>query len=913
MTRQHRRRPVDWFDRSLYILVAASFLLGTFGFLRHMGFSAGNLPDAAYRSAQMFFLNFEQPEIHGRPAPVNPEQHIARIGALAAAIWTIVKAVFPQARRQLRLVRRRICHHHAVILGYGPVGQAIGSALWKDRGDIRRVTAVHAAITPELALRARMDGVLLVEGDPSDPDVLSLVMADKARRLFISDEDDLRAIDTAVAAARAAPGRDIRTILTDGTVASQMAEAALTGYLGSPGLRWYSVADETARLLVADARFDRVAVELGQARMHLVLVGCGRQGEAVMTEALLTGWRVKLGPPRLTVIDRNAAAAEASLKKRFPAWFLRPDGEALPRESRPSFRFLASDVDTLDFARAPCLEELRTGVTAWVFATGDDALNLRASLALHQAMAARQLDPAPIYVRIPTGQSESAPELSGRPLTLARTFGAIGDVVARSPMLEPDPDALPRLLHEAYEDVRCKTFDVTKRDTWSDLPETKRIANRALFRHAAMKIEDFGAEAQPTLYGVPIVDAALATRIERLDGMLDYGAINDRTGPDAWLRPGESLVDGDAELLVTLRDAAQCEHNRWMTDRALTLHVPTARPDRRERDDKRRLHNNMHEWSTLDATTRRYDIVMLRALFSRSGDPQETTARRAKVRTLILPVLADGRPGDLEILEGGPPRNADLTELRIHLCVSAEPKDPSKLLGPLLERLGPHLGAVDAPTGPRRVRFDFTRPPGDQTLTLANALADEIRERWNGRIAVDALWAWRAAPGKTIGFVGHRDLTRFGGETGLFPRLRQAFATIGVVRGAEALVTGYAPGADQVAVAAWNSLGLAMPTLIFPFQSTDTEQKPVWRTDEPTRKEPGNSFAAKALTGLGLPRLPVGGQGHLAQADDILSGCSYLVAVSTGGPAGKPAGTAHSVARAAELGLNREIIGPDPV
>ena len=40
---------------------------------------------------------------------------------------------------------------------------------------------------------------LLIEGDPSDPRILARVSAGKACRIFVSDTDDLRAIDTAVA------------------------------------------------------------------------------------------------------------------------------------------------------------------------------------------------------------------------------------------------------------------------------------------------------------------------------------------------------------------------------------------------------------------------------------------------------------------------------------------------------------------------------------------------------------------------------------------------------------------------------------------------------------------------------------------------------------------------------------------
>lgn len=907
------RRPRDWSGPALAVLAGGSFLLGAHGFFEispfpHAVWAA--LWDSAYRSLQLFFMNFEDPR--SQPEAVGLALQVARFGAFFTTVWVILKALFPQVRRTIRRWLRRRGTGCALILGYGPVGQAIAAGLRQTDGGIRHITAVERAVTPELGVRAAMDGVLLLEGDPSDPRQLDRVYAGLAERIYVSDADDLRAIDTAVAVRRhvAAPDRDIRVVLEDGAVAGQMAEAAGGGFLGVPGLAWFSLADETARQLIAEARFDRVAVETGTARLHLVVIGCGSQGEAIAVETLLTGWRTTLGPPRITFLDRDVAGIEARMRRRMPAWFLEPGGRALPQGARPELDFRGCDAETLDCARDACLDGLREGVTAWVVATGNDALNLRASLALHRAMAQRRIDPAPIHVRIPSGHAEEAPDLVGQPLAMARTFGAIDVVIARSPLLTPDPDAMPKALHAVYAQATVAMGLAEQPEEWGDLSEAKRKANRALFRHAAMKLEDFGAEAQPVLTTPPKADAALLHRLERVDGALDYARIDHGDDPQGWVPAGKKLADEDVGTAIRLRDAAVCEHDRWTIERALEQFLPTERPDRALRDDTRRLHDNMHDWYALrEAAIRRYDVVLLRGLLSKSGDGGQATARRHRARILFLPVLADGTVGAPHVSDLGAAEGRDVTELQLHLCVAKEPVDPDACIAALLTALEREFDR-ERQIPPRRLRFDFARPLGERTLALANRLATELRKRLGPGSAIEPLWTWRAK-GRTVGVVGHRDLTGFGDRTALNERLRQAFMSLIVRHNVEGLVCGYASGADQVAVEAWTSLGMPAPHLVLPFAETTEDGRRIFHTDEPCQAGADTRFAEAALRALGTPILPDIGTGHRGQADTLLARADALVAVVDETRDARPGGTLETVTRARERGMMVMVIGPE--
>lgn len=901
-----RRLPPDWSGRLLLALALVSFALGLVGFRDYLPPDTGWL-EITYQSLQLFFLNFDK--VDG--ADVNPSLQAARFGAFFTAVWAILKAFFPQVRQHIRRLLRYRGKSCAVILGYGPVGQAIGAALWQRDCGIRRVTAVHPAVTPELAARARADGVLLVEGDPSDPRLLKHVYVAKADRLYISDPDDLRAIDTAVAVRQYLPNpaKDIRVVLNDSAVAAQIAEASAAGFLGAPGLRWFSVADETARLLIADARFDRFALESGAGRMHLVIVGGGSQGEAVAVEALLTAWRTGLEPPKITFLDREIGSVEARMRKRLPAWFAVPGGAALYTAARPELEFRECDAGTVDMARDPCFDGLRGRVSGWVFAIGDDGLNLRASVALHRAIVARQIDPAPIYVRIPTGHVEDAPDLSANPLGLAHTFGSIDSVIARSALLAEDPDAVPKILHEAYRKAEQEMFGRLSED-WASLPETKREANRALFRHAVMKIEDFGAVAAARRDGVPVTHPGLAETLRRVDESLAYDRIDRGEDASLWLKDGKALAEHDLGTAVFIRNAALCEHNRWTMERALAQFVPTARPERALRDDVRRLHNNMHDWFDLgDAETRRYDLVMLRVLLSQQPSPGQFVHKAARVRTVFLAIDGAARTCVAHVSGSGAAEGVNAPELHLHLNARNEPEAPADLLQAVMGCLAPHIDQSKQHP-PARIRFDFPRQPGERMLALANLLAEELREKLPETTRIDAFWNWRAADDPVVGVVGHRDLTRFGGIGPVTERLRQCFMDLVMKRGVEAMVTGYAPGADRAAIEAWASLGLPNPSLLFPFAGHCSESKRVFFTENPSDAKAETIIEEEDIKKIADRSMLTICDGHIGQAGELLRRTNVVVFVIDHGGALREGGTLDTLRRAKEI--QREIILIEP-
>ena len=241
-------------------------------------------------------------------------------------------------------------------------------------------------------------------------------------------------------------------------------------------------------------------------------------------------------------------------------------------------------------------------------------------------MLSRRRDAAPIYIRIRSGYQTDAPIVSAHPVTLARAFGSLERTIAGSPACDDDPDIIAKDLHSAYVEAgrAMQQEDPTfmfSGEAWEALPLTLQNANRQLHRHAQMKIEDLGGQWRPNARSVPIVDPLVRGAFMAIENAMNYAVVDEGPLPEKWWIDGKITPEADPEARERQRARAERvkgvaikEHNRWTMSRALDGWVPAASTERRLRDSDRRVHNNMWPWSELDALTRRYDAVMLRAL-----------------------------------------------------------------------------------------------------------------------------------------------------------------------------------------------------------------------------------------------------------------------------------------------------------
>ncbi|MBV1706077.1 MAG: hypothetical protein KGQ37_02590 [Hyphomicrobiales bacterium] len=716
-----------WVAAGLFAAISA---LGTWGFARSCGYpgsSAAAITDALYRTLQLYLLNYTPYECHGAAAfHINAPLQAARFLAPTFATGTVILSLVEPLRDYVRLfwqssqARRRV-----IVIGYGAPGEAMARHLAQ--------TELVTVITREPDSRGRQRPVLgrllVTDGHDDLQAALRRVRADKAQRLFITGASDMQALDGAHVtqawlARRHKRKADLRVILLDPALAREMIDISASG-----GGLWHELAAFTlpqmaAEGLVQVARFDRTALEAGQAGVHVVLFGASSQGEAIITEILLTAWRVALQPPRLDIFAGATNALEARLHGLAPALFADAGAPGLPTGSAPQIVFHNVDAAQWNASAALSpLQALQTPVTAYVFADDDDTANFRAAMELESAMLQERLAAAPIYIYLGNAHQGAAADPGFSATSLIRPFGALDALVARGIAFERALDGQARQLHHAYlrsgmtmqkiAQEQGETFRFSAL-AWDELPETLRVSNRRLFRHSVQKLEDFGLQWPLQGLHLPAVTGADHAR----------------------------LVDS-----ALLDSVAVREHDRWMCERALEGWMPGE-----ARDDQRRLHPSIRRWDELDAPTRNYDRVFARSLLEPQTD--RLAARpQARMRHLaglvLLPqhkpdgeiswqahtTLVAGEPAASELVIGirWPPAAAGRTRLG-PAGMAAGIAEVQHLL-----RSERRLQALC------RMRFVHARPPEEVVLRMIERIVSEAAPQ-DCEISVQWLWGRGAPP-----------------------------------------------------------------------------------------------------------------------------------------------------------------------
>jgi hypothetical protein len=318
-----------------------------------------------------------------------------------------------------------------------------------------------------------------------------------------------------------------------------------------------------------------IAERMGHARLHALIVGFGRGGEAVLTDLLLCCLTGNLGKPMITIVDPRASEVRRSLSQRCPGladsvdYFIIDPGQTVDVRVLPVTDLAAAE------ARAPIS-------LAYVCVDADErAIALAVSL---QAVFQRQgWRIGPVFTRLSNGGAlpdaatvTDGSRSAGPLLTGLVGFGATDDFAHALGLFQSGNDALPRLFHEAYR--RTVPQHSATNLPWEALTEQMRESNRRLLVHLPAKLATAGVDVTAWLAR----PAASASAPEL-------------TLPD---------LDSNPELLERL---AALEHTRWMMDRHIGgwQYGPT-------RDNGRRIHPDLKPYGDLDDVIRGYDRTMVR-------------------------------------------------------------------------------------------------------------------------------------------------------------------------------------------------------------------------------------------------------------------------------------------------------------
>ena len=510
---------------------------------------------------------------------------------------------------------------------------------------------------------------VVVVGDDADAEDLAVALAAKANVVLVSERpvEDRRfdviarpaATSDLIAAANIHHARSVVVMLGDEKVNAAIATSIASGRDGAaePAI-WCRTGDRlvadriaavetgAARILVFDearimARevFARhpahaIAERMAAGRVHFLIVGFGRLGQAMAEEAVFSGLAEGLGKPMITVIDRDAVRAEAIYRESRPAL-----------DKAADFAFVGAELITAENASVLARATLAAlaarddiaRVTGILICLGSDADNVRFALALPDLRRREGRYFAPAFMRLRDRDAESVVFATAQPHVVDPNSGVHPlerptRLMASDILDSAHRDEAARRLHEAYSRGGGKSAGASTE--WAHLPETYRRANRRSADHIAAKLFSLGLTSEHDAHAPMLVEEHAHRAI---------------------LVPMQSTDDARLPMLAAL------EHRRWSADRVIDGWSYAA-----TRDDDRKQHPLLErgDYSSLAAAEQEKD--------------------KAQIRTMLSSVVvADGRGA--------------MPEVRVALAGHRHlaPTEEQRAIAALCERLSPRLAGSD--------------------------------------------------------------------------------------------------------------------------------------------------------------------------------------------------------------------------
>jgi hypothetical protein len=517
-------------------LWAVALVLGLIGFSLYAPSAgrSGRLTDAAYRTLQLIPLN--SGDVDGAPWQLE----VARFLIPFLAAWTAIRALLSLFRDRWRQFLLRFWRGHVVICGLSRKGWLLAQGFAAEN---ERVVVIEADKDHALIGHCREDGIVVLTGDASDPDLLRRAGVRRAGHLVAVTDDDGINVEIAVRCQGMlreyltplppSPGRrggrwraDSPGALTCTVhlVDPQLHELARTRELALEEdvplrMEMFNVFESGARLLwsrYGPRRSEHsagAAAQVAGARCstHVLIIGMGRLGECLAVQAA-RDWYARShesqcgasGRLRISVVDREADRKCRTLSLRYPQL----DGVC-------ELAAQTIDVNGPDFYNAAFLGggEGFPPVNGVFVCFDDDSLGLRTGLAIHRRLLHLAAGPTPVVVR--TAEAGGLARLvelrSGNPA--AHTFANLHAFPLLDCTCTPlairrgTHETLARGLHEAYrrqqEALGHTNASNPSLAGWEMLSEEMRESNRAeadgIWRHLAaigltlVSLEDWDA------------------------------------------------------------------------------------------------------------------------------------------------------------------------------------------------------------------------------------------------------------------------------------------------------------------------------------------------------------------------------------------------------------------------------------
>ncbi|HEX4097036.1 MAG TPA: RyR domain-containing protein, partial [Caulobacteraceae bacterium] len=473
----------------------------------------------------------------------------ARWMGFGVVLSTVAIAGLALFRTQISAVLADQRRGHTLVIGDHEMADALAS-----EGARRGLKVIH--ISAEVAEPEQAGGLITLPRIAGE-DPLVAGRATYARRIVIAEADLGASIETAMQALAKLPAASsdparVAVHLDDPIIAERVHHAP-----GGANLFAFSEAQAAARAVMLRHPPFLLARRLEAKAVHVLVIGFGRLGQAVVRDVALNSLVSDLDAPHITVIDTRADEVEGAFLHTHPEF------------AEAGHFVVCRDLDDAGFGRD------KPPVCAVYVCLRDSAEALSSAITLSDRASRHDHIQGPIFVRLRSGGPLRPPSgTQGLEPRRIYSFGGLADAAASSLALDPDPDADAKAVHQVYADIGG--YSATP---WAELSEEMRVSNRRVISHVPAKLASAGFDLEPWL-ALPDAERAWPPK----------------------LAAGETLYPDQADRL----EAARLEHDRWMADRRVNgwRYGP-------QRDNARKLQPFLRPFDELAKDVQGYDYAIV--------------------------------------------------------------------------------------------------------------------------------------------------------------------------------------------------------------------------------------------------------------------------------------------------------------
>ncbi len=502
-----------------------TIVLGMIGFQEN---AAVQEPPAKYTLSTLFYLACQlfivaSGGVQGR---ISWELDVARFAGALVMASTVIRVIASLFYEKWKGIRLRFYRGHVIVCGLDRKGRRLTEQFLLAAGKRRSVQDGRSA-TEELIASERLPVVVI---DRDADNVHLKPMADLGAEVLVADAADEHALRKAgVHRARylVATGPNDETNIRIAAIAQKLAgelrsdreplqcrihivNTRLFDMLMKADdssqrkceIRVFNMFVNSVRLLFEDYFLDPGIIRADDPRtVHVVIIGLGQMGEAVLIQVAHVGQFANLRKPRVTVIDIEARRKQNLVLSRYPnlplccdLCFL--DGDVHDPAIRQQLERWAGDAAEL-LSVAVCLD--------------DDQRAMSCALHLPRLLAQGNV---PIYVRLsqPHGFRNLLKDQRAGAVCGFRSFGAPEDACTLDRVFRPGIEKLAKASHADYLKEQGKQSvplgSKPSMRPWEALSEHYKNSNREQAEHIVWKLRAIGCRKvrREELQGQPVTE-----------------------------------------------------------------------------------------------------------------------------------------------------------------------------------------------------------------------------------------------------------------------------------------------------------------------------------------------------------------------------------------------------------------------